>query len=1154
MGVESVSSYNFVHLHLHTKYSLLDGAVHIDRLTERLKSYGMTAAAMTDHGNMFGVIDFYQHMMSAGIKPIIGIEAYITNGTIRDKNAASETYHLVLLSKDQTGYRNLLKLTSIAHLEGFYGKPRIDKSLLSENHEGLIAMSACLHGEVPSKLLAGKADEAIAAAEQYREIFKDDFFLEVQSNGIREQAVVNNLLYDLAASLRIPLVATNDVHYLDSSDAKAHDVLLCIQTKKKLSDADRLKFSTQELYLKTREEMAKAFSSHPEALESTWEIANRCNLAIDLGTFHFPEITIDGSRDYDTLLAGFSNKGLDRLVERNAYIKDREQEYRARLAHELDTIRQMRFSGYFLIVKDMIDYARAHAIPVGPGRGSGAGSLVAYSIGITGIDPIQYGLYFERFLNKSRISMPDIDIDFCADRRDQVIDYLKGKYGDQKVARITSFHALQSRGVVRDVGRVLDLSNGVVDGIAKAIPQNMPLAKAITVVPQLGEMAAKDKKVREMLDIALKLEDLLRDKSLHASGVVISDKPLYEYLPLYRDKSGNIVTGFEGKYLEKTGLIKFDLLALATMSVIDKTRSLIKQYRGIEVDLGAIDLDDPKLYEAVQKGDGVMLFQFESSGMQNTMKKIKPSKIGDMIAVNAIYRPGPMQFIDDFVKNKERGVNSNRIPALNDILKETYGVILYQEQVMRIASEIAGFSLEEADYVRKVISKKESEELPILHDKFVKGAVGRGMKKKEAEEIFSQMKSFAEYAFNKSHSATYAIVAVWTAHLKVYYPLEFLTANLSNEATRKSQQTSKLSHYVNYCRKLGIQVLGPDINKSAKDFSIEGDRIRFGFLAIKNVGEAAIDEVLAARAGRGFESLWDFLVRVDQAKVNRKVVESLIKAGAFDCTGAARAAMISSLDVSYAQAGRMSMSQDQNQLFRTDWLISSTGPGDVPEWDELEKLAYEKELLDVYMSGTPLRNYSAELGKFTNARIGELMDRDGESVTIGGMMTSVRETREKKSDKLMAFGTMDDDSDSVEVIIFSSVYGGMRDAVKSNKPVIVKGTVRVEEKNSESGEVESTAKVFAEKVFTVDEAAAGLIEAVHIRVKDSSLTDETMSMVRDCLGRYRGQTKVYLDYEREGGGEYIIELPDFLKVSPDRKFIAEIKDILSDARIYFNKQ
>ncbi len=1150
-----MSSYNFVHLHLHTKYSLLDGAVHIDRLAERLKSYGMTAAAMTDHGNMFGAIDFYLHMREAGIKPIIGIETYITNDTIKNKNAKSELYHIVLLAKDQKGYKNLLKLASIAHVEGFYGKPRIDKTLLSENHEGLVAMSACLHGEIPSKLLSGNIAEAIAAAEQYREIFKDDFFLEVQSNGIKEQAVVNNLLYDLSRNLHIPVVATNDVHYLDSSDAKSHDALLCIQTKKKLTDPDRLRFTTQDLYLKTQEEMAKAFSSHPDALESTWEIAGRCNLEIELGTFHFPEITIEGSKDYDTLLASFSNTVLDGLVERNAHIKAHEQQYRDRLAHELDTIRQMKFSGYFLIVKDMIDYARAHDIPVGPGRGSAAGSLVAYSIGITGIDPIKYGLYFERFLNKSRISMPDIDIDFCADKRDQVVDYLKEKYGSEKVARITSFHTLQSRGVVRDAGRVLDIPLSIVDGIAKMIPQNMPLTKAVKVIPQLEEMAAKDEKIREMLEIALKLEDLLRDKSLHASGVVISDKPLYEYLPLYKDKSGNIVTGFEGKYLEKTGLIKFDLLALATMSVIDKTKSLVKQYRNIDVDLNTIDLDDPKLYEAMQKGDSVALFQLESSGMQNTLKKVKPSKIDDIIAVNAMYRPGPIQFIDDFVKNKEKGVTANKIPALNDILKETYGVIVYQEQVMRIASEIAGFSLEEADYVRKVISKKEGEEFPILHEKFVKGAVGKGMKKKDAEEIFSQLKGFAEYAFNKSHSAAYAIVAIWTSYLKAYYPIEFLTANLSNTATKKSQQSSKLSHYINYCKKLGIPVLGPDINRSNKDFSIEQGKIRFGFLAIKNVGEAAIDSILRTRKEQAFESFWDFLVRVDQSKVNRKVVESLIKSGAFDFTGSARAALFASLESSYAQAGRMSMSQDQNQLFKTDKLLYREQPEDVQEWNELEKLAYEKELLDVYISGTPLRNYSSELGKFTNIAIGDLIEKDGESVTIGGMMTSIKEIKVKKSEELMAFGTLSDDEDSVEVVIFSKVYSGIRDTMKSNKPMIVRGTVRVEERNDENiDEAESTVKVIAEKIFSIDQAASNLVDEVHIEANFSGLTDEALFMIKDCFNKHRGTTKVYFDYVREGRKEYIIELPDYLKITPDQRFFTEIKDILGEAKIYSHKQ
>ncbi len=1153
-----MGSYNFVHLHLHTQYSLLDGAVHIKRLAERLKSYGMTAAAMTDHGNMFGAIDFYLRMRDKGIKPIIGIETYVTNDSIKNKNSNSESYHLVLLSRNETGYKNLLKLTSIAHIDGFYGKPRIDKTLLSENCEGLIALSACLHGEIASKLLSGNAADAIAAAEQYREIFKDDFFLEVQSNGMKEQLVANNLLYDLSNSLHIPVVATNDVHYLDRSDAKAHDALLCIQTKKKLTDADRLRFSTQELYLKTQEEMAKAFSSHPEALESTWEISNRCNMEIELNKFHFPEITFEGAMNYDERLEGFATDGLGRLMQQHPYMREKEQQYRNRLKHELETIRQTKFSSYFLIVRDIIDYAKKHDIPVGPGRGSAAGSLVAYAIGITGIDPIKYGLFFERFLNKSRISMPDIDMDFCADKRDHVIEYLKEKYGSQKVARITSFTTLKAKGVIKDVGRVLDIPYGVVDGITKLIPPDpkLTLTDAIKIIPKLEEIAAKDERIKEMLEIAQKLEGLLRDKSLHAAGVVLADKPLHEYVPLYRDKSGNIVTGYEWKYLEKTGLIKFDLLALATITVIEKTKSLVKQYRNIDVDLNSIDLDDPKLYDGMQKGDSVGLFQLESSGMQNTLKKIKPSKFEDLIAVNAIYRPGPMAWIDDFAKNKEKGAIPGKSPVLKEILKGTYGVILYQEQVMMIASEIAGFSLEEADYVRKVISKKEGEELPVLHEKFVKGAVAKGVKKADAEDLYSQLKSFAEYAFNKSHSAAYALVAVWTSYLKAYYTIEFMTAILSNMATKKNQQNSKLSYYINYCRKTGIDILGPDINKSQKDFSIEQDRIRFGFLAIKNVGESAIDSIVRARENGAFESLWDFLVRVDQSKVNRKVVESLIKAGAFDFTGSTRALMFSSLDSSYSQAGKMNISPGQSQLFKMDAMPArAEQSGNQQEWGELERLAYEKELLDTYISGTPLHNYQRELKNFTNAGIGELMEKDGQTVTIGGMLTSVKESKEKKSGKLMGFAVLSDEEASVDVVIFSSIYSSIVDTIRGNKPVIIKGTVKVEEQDndSEAGQ-ESVAKIIAEKILPIDQAISNLIDEIHIEADFGSLTEENMMMIKDCLNRNKGIAKVYFDYMKDGRKEYIIELPDYFRIKPDEQFFIQIRDIIGDARIYSNKQ
>ncbi len=1149
-----MGAYNFVHLHLHTQYSLLDGAVHIDRLADRLKSYSMTSVAMTDHGNMFGAIDFYMKMREKGIKPIIGIETYITNDSIKNKNANSELYHLVLLAKDQTGYKNLLKLTSIAHIDGFYMKPRIDKALLGQYHEGLIAMSACLHGEIPSKLLSGNVSDAINAAEQYREIFKDDFFLEVQSNGIKEQFAVNNLIYDMSRNFHIPIVATNDVHYLDKSDAKAHDVLLCIQTKKKLADTDRMRFSTQELYLKTQEEMAKAFASHPDALESTWEIANRCNLDIELGEFHFPEITFEGSKDYDKILTSFAIDGLNELMAKYPYIKALEKEYRDRLELELETIKQTRFSSYFLIVRDIINYARTHEIPRGPGRGSAAGSLVAYAIGIIGIDPIKYGLYFERFLNKNRISMPDIDMDFCAEKIDQVVEYLKEKYGSQKVARITSFHPLQSRVVVKDVGRVLDIPYSIVDGITKTIPQKISLEDAIKMMPQLIEMGKKDEKIKEMLDIALKLEGLLRDKSLHASGVVISDKPLDDYVPLYRDKSGNIVTGYEWKYVEKIGLIKFDLLALATLTVIDETKALVKQYRNEDIDLTTIDLEDPRLYEAMQKGDSVGLFQLESTGMQNTAKKIKPSSFEDIIAVIAIYRPGPMAWIDDFVRNKEKGIATHKFSALNDILKETYGVILYQEQVMKIASEIAGFSLEEADYVRKVIAKKEEENLPILQKKFVSGAVNRGVKKSDAEELFSQLRSFAEYAFNKSHSAAYALVVMWTSYLKTYYTIEFMTATLSNVAAKQSQKAVKLPHYINYCRKVGINILGPDINKSQKDFSIENDSIRFGFIAIKNIGDAAIDVIINTRKSGEFESIGDFLVRVDQSKVNRKVVESLIKAGAFDFSGRTRAEMFNNLDKLYAQSTRMNALMGQNQLFKMESITYMDNENDQKEWNDLEKLAYEKELIDVYVSGTPLRNYEKELKKFTDTSIGELAEKDGQTVAVGGMLASIKENKEK-SGKLMAFAILSDEENTAEVVVFSSLYSNVIDVIKGNKPVIIKGSVKVEEQESDIDPEESrTVKIIAEKIFSIDQAVSNLIDEIHIEANFSRLSEDNMSMIRDCLSRYRGEARVFFDYVKEGKKEYIIELPDYLKVRPDDKLFAEIKDIISDARIYSNKQ
>ncbi len=1155
-----MGAYNFVHLHLHTKYSLLDGAIHIDRLAQRLKAYNMPAVAMTDHGNMFGVVDFYTKMRSEGIKPIIGVEAYIINGSIDNKNQKTEQYHIVLLAKDQAGYKNLLKLISIAYTDGFYGKPRINKKILDGHRQGLIALSACLHGEIPAKLLSGNVQAAITAAEEYKDIFKDDFFLEVQANGIQEQAIVNNLIYNLSKDLHIPLVATNDVHYLDMEDAKAHDVLLCIQTKKKFSDRDRLKFSTQELYLKTHEEMAKAFVNHPEALEATWEIANRCNLEIELGKFHFPVISFGGNENYDNLLTQFTYNSFEELAKKYPYIKAKEQQYRERLENELGAIKQTHFSSYFLIVMDIIDYANKHAIPIGPGRGSAVGSLVAYAIGITKIDPIKYGLYFERFLNKNRISLPDIDIDICAENKDRLIDYLKEKYGSEKVAQITTFHTLQSRAVVKDAGRVLDIPYNVVDGITKIIPEKMALKDAIKTIHEIQELSQKDEKIKEMINIALKLEGLIRDKSIHASGVVIADMPLSDYLPIYKDKNDKIVTGFEGEYVEKIGLIKFDLLSLAMITIIQKTKELIKQYRNKDIDLTIIDLNDPKIYESMQKGDGVALFQLESSGMQETLKKIKPSRIDDIIAVVAIFRPGPMAWIDEFARNKEKGIVASRFPVLNEILKETYGVILYQEQVMRIAIEIAGFSPEEADYVRKVIAKKEEENMPKLHEKFVHGAVVNGMKKTEAESLFDQLKRFAEYAFNKSHSAAYALVAVWTAYLKTYYTIEYMTAVLSNEAKNKSHKTSNLARYIAYCKKLGIEITLPDVNRSMKDFTIEGNSIRFGLMAIKNVGETAIDAILQAREAGGFTSLWNFLTKVDLSKVNRKVVESLIKAGSFDFTGKTRSSLFKSMEDLYIMAGKRNSMQAQNQLFALDTIPEKSNGHGEAEWDELEKLGYEKELLDTYISGTPLKKYKDEIKAYSDTEIGSLVDMDGRSVKVSGMITTIREIKEKKTGRPMAFITLSDDENSVEVVIFSSIFTNVKDTIKENKPVIVKGSVKVEEEGYDGGEEDDgteptkVVKIKAEEIFTIDRAAQKFIDEVYITADFDNVSDEHLREIKNYLSEYKGNARVYLNFMRDGKNAYVIELPDYLKIKPDPELFSIIKNLLGEVEIYFNKQ
>ncbi|MBI5810124.1 MAG: DNA polymerase III subunit alpha, partial [Deltaproteobacteria bacterium] len=900
---------NFVHLHLHTSYSLLDGAIRHDALIETARAFKMPAVAVTDHGNLFGAIEFYQKAMAKGVKPIIGCETYVAPGKMTDKTPPSRggspeaSFHLILLVKNAKGYANLCKLLSRAYIDGFYYRPRIDKDLLREHSEGLIALGACLHGEVPYYLNAGQAGAAMKAAAGYKEIFPDRrFYLELQSNGIEEQKKVNKGLIEIGKKLDIPVVATNDCHYLKREDARVHDILLCIQTGATVNAQNRMRFATDEFYVKSPQEMSSAFKDVPEAVSNTIEIAERCNFEMKLGETHLPEFPVPVGETLDSLIEARAKAGLEerlcQMAGKGVDVESIRWHYYERLAKELKVIKGMGFSGYFLIVNDFIGHARSKNIPVGPGRGSAAGSLAAYALRITNLDPIKYNLLFERFLNPDRISLPDIDIDFCFEKRDEVIRYVTEKYGADNVTQIITFGQMKARACIRDVGRALDMPYSEVDKIAKLVPNqlNITIEAALDQEEKLRRLASDDARVRELIEAAKALEGLPRHASTHAAGVVISNKPLVEYLPLYKGQKENIITTqYAMKDVEKIGLVKFDFLGLKTLTVIEKAGTLISENRGVKVDVDDLPQDDRPTYELVASGNTNGIFQLESSGIKELLRKLKPESFEDLIAAVALYRPGPLQsgMVDDFIKRKHGKIEiAYDVPELKDILENTYGVMVYQEQVMEIAKVLAGFTPGDADILRKAMGKKMPDEMVIQRSKFLEGAKKKSVPQKKAEKIFDLMAKFAGYGFNKSHSAAYALIAFQTAYLKAHYPVEFTAALL----TSAIDDTDSVVKYINECREENIAVDPPDLNKSSKEFTVQGERIRFGLAAVKNVGTMAIDEMLSARGDAPFTSIIDFLSRVDSRKVNKKVVESLIKCGAFDGTGAPRAELFASLD------------------------------------------------------------------------------------------------------------------------------------------------------------------------------------------------------------------------------------------------------------------
>ena len=1108
---------NFTHLHVHTEYSLLDGSNKIKEYVDRVKALGMDSAAITDHGVMYGVIDFYRAARAAGINPILGCEVYVAPGSRFDREAGSgddRYYHLVLLAENNQGYSNLMKIVSKGFVEGFYYKPRVDLSLLEKYHEGIIALSACLAGEVARFLTRGMYEDAKKAALRYQDIFgKGNFFLELQDHGIPEQQNVNQQLLKMHRETGIELVATNDVHYTLAEDAQPHDVLLCLQTGKKLADEDRMRYEGGQYYVKSPEEMERLFPYAPEALENTHKIAQRCHVEIEFGVTKLPKFDVPEGYTSWEYLNELCFKGLE---ERYQSVTE---ELKERLNYELSTIRNMGYVDYFLIVWDFIKYARDHDIMVGPGRGSAAGSLVAYTLGITQLDPIRYDLLFERFLNPERVSMPDIDVDFCFERRQEVIDYVRRKYGDDCVVQIVTFGTLAARGVIRDVGRVMDLPYAQVDTIAKMIPQelNITIDKALQMIPELKTVYEDQKEIHDLIDTAKRLEGLPRHTSMHAAGVVISQKDVSEYVPLSRASDGSIVTQFTMTTLEELGLLKMDFLGLRTLTVIQNAVHLIEQDVGVKLDMQHIDYNDKKVLDSLGTGRSDGVFQLESAGMKNFMKELKPQSLEDVIAGISLYRPGPMDFIPQYIRGKNRpDTIKYDCPQLEPILKPTYGCIVYQEQVMQIVRNLAGYTLGRSDLVRRAMSKKKAAVMEKERQNFVygneeegvPGCIANGISEQTANKIYDDMIDFAKYAFNKSHAAAYAVVSYQTAFLKYYYPVEFMAALM----TSVIEMPTKVAEYIQVCRQMNIKILPPDVNRGAYGFSVDNGAIRYGLSAIKSVGRPVINALVEEREVNGeYRSLKDFIERLT-GTVNKRAIENFIKAGALDCLeGNRRQKMLvySQIVDSIAQekknsfAGQMSLFDLVSDEEKKEYEIRMP---DVEEYDKEMILAFEKDVLGIYLSGHPLEKYRNIMEKMISAKTTDFQPDeesgipkvyDGQKVIIGGMITE-KTIKYTRNNKVMAFLTVEDLLGTVEIVVFPRDYEKWQSMLNEDARVFVQGRVNAED--------DKPSKLILEKVRAFED----MPQELWIQFKDKAEYAEKEQELLETLKGYSGVSAVVI--------------------------------------------
>ncbi len=1147
----------FVHLHLHTDYSLLDGACDVEKLCNRAKELGMPAVAMTDHGNIFGAVHFVNAAKAAGIKPIVGCELYVCkkdDHRITRTPPEGDTYnHLLVLAENEEGYRNLARITSEASLHGFYYKPRVSKKFLAEHSRGLIGLSGCLKGEVAEFLTEEKYDAARNAASTYSDIFgKDNFFLEIQDQGLEQEHRIHPGLFRLEKDLGIPLIATNDSHYLCEDDAHAQDVMLCIQTGKSIQDTNRMKFHGTDFYVKNYDEMARVFKDSPEVLTRTLGIAERCNMKIEKVSNPFPHFDVAPGFTADSYFEHITREGFTRRLEAlqrtqaRGGLKHSMAEYEQRLAREIAIIQQMQFAGYFLIVWDFIRYAREHDIPVGPGRGSAAGSLVSYALGITDIDPLQHELLFERFLNPERISMPDIDIDFCMNRRGEVIQYVTQKYGRENVAQIITFGTMAAKAAIKDVGRAMAIPYADVDRIAKMVPTtlNIKLDDAIKESPALQQAYENDPQIRALLDTARKLEGLVRNSGVHAAGVVISPRPLTDLVPLHRTKNDEIVTAFDMVAIEKMGLLKMDFLGLTTLTIIDDALKLIVQTRDERVVLEEIALDDVLTYEKVfHTGLTSGVFQFESHGMRDVLRRYKPSSVEGLTALNALYRPGPIQggMIDDFIDRKHgRKKIEYELPELKEVLEETLGVIVYQEQVMQIANRLAGYSLGEADLLRRAMGKKNADEMAKQRERFVQGAVKGGHPPKKIEKIFDLMAQFAGYGFNKSHSAAYALLAYHTAYLKTHYPVEFMAALL----TSVTGNTDDVVKYINECREMGIAVEPPDINVSDANFTPHGAAIRFGLAAVKNVGHNAIESIVAGRKKLGsYKSIYEVCENVDLRLLNKRVLESLIKSGAMDALGR-RAQLMAVLDkaMEHAQKAQRDAESGQHGLFGVFEEEPATSTGErlpeIPDWDEHTRLTNEKEILGFFITGHPLEKYRDKLDDLhalSTSDISAMKSSTGkdESITTAGVITNLRVLKSKRGE-FYAQCALEDMEGTIETIVFPEAYKKVGDRVKLEVPVLVRGGIRIEEG--------SNPKLMVNDIQPLDDVKVPLPKSLRIRIQLESAGETTVADLHQLFTERKGDAKVLFDVERKDDFMVVMEVEGY-NVLPDRQFIARVEDL-----------